>query len=77
MKSAFTYWANLEAARDDSSVNLNYINLLIFKIFKGAFFNAVLHDDRMQWIIENYTCMDEKVRPVEAINLAENGQNLV
>ncbi len=24
MKSAFTLWANLEAARDDSSMNLNY-----------------------------------------------------
>ncbi len=24
MKSAFTHWANLEAARDDSSMNLNY-----------------------------------------------------
>ncbi len=24
MKSAFTFWANLEAARDDSSMNLNY-----------------------------------------------------
>ncbi len=23
MKSAFTHWANLEAARDDSSMNLN------------------------------------------------------
>ncbi len=54
-----------------------YINLLIFTIFQGAFFNAVLHDDSMQWIIENYTWMDKKVRPVEAINLAENGQNLV
>ncbi len=28
-------------------------------------------------IIENYTWMDKNVRPVEAINLAENGQNLV
>ncbi len=24
MKSAFTHWAKLEAARDDSSMNLNY-----------------------------------------------------
>ncbi len=54
-----------------------YINLLIFKIFQGAFFNAVLHDDSMQRIIENYTWKDKKVRPVEATNLAENGQNLV
>ncbi len=54
-----------------------YINLLIFKIFQGAFFNAVLHVDSMQWIIENYTWMNKKVRPVKAINLAENGQNLV
>ncbi len=53
------------------------INLLIYTIFQGAFFNAVLHDDSMQWIIENYTWMDKKVRPVKAINLAENGQNLV
>ncbi len=53
------------------------INQLILKIFQGAFFNAVVHDDSMQWIIENYTWMDKKVRPVEAINLAENGQNLV
>ncbi len=54
-----------------------YINLLILKIFQGAFFNAVLHVDSMQWIIENNTWMDKKIRPVEAINLAENGQNLV
>ncbi len=54
-----------------------YINLLIFKIFQGAFFNAVLNDVSMQRIIENYTWMDKKVRPAEAINLAENGQNLV
>ncbi len=54
-----------------------YINLLIFKIFQGAFFNAVLHDVSMRWIIENYTWMDNKVRPVETLNLAENGQNLV
>ncbi len=53
------------------------INLLIFTIFQGAFFNAVLHDVSMQWIIENYTWMDKKVRPVEAINFAENGQNLI
>ncbi len=54
-----------------------YIILLIFKIFQWFFFNTVLHNDSMQWIIENYTWMDKKVRPVEAINLAENGQNLV
>ncbi len=54
-----------------------YINLHIFKIFQGAFFNAVLHDVSIQWIIENDTWMDKKVRPVEAINFAENGQNLV
>ncbi len=54
-----------------------YINLLIFTILQGACFNAVLHVDSVQWIIENYTWMDKKVRPVEAINLAENGQNLV
>ncbi len=54
-----------------------YINLLIFKIFQGAFFNAVLHDVSMQWIIENDTWMDEKVCPVEAVNLIESGQNLV
>ncbi len=54
-----------------------YINLLIFKIFQGSFFNAVLHDVSMRWILENYTWMDKKIRPVEAINLAENGQNLV
>ncbi len=24
MKSAFTHWANLEATRDDSSMNLNW-----------------------------------------------------
>ncbi len=53
------------------------INMLIFKIFQGAFFNAVLHDVSTQWITENYTWMDKNVRPVEAINLAENGQNLV
>ncbi len=27
MKSAFTHWANLEAARDDSSMNLNYLEV--------------------------------------------------
>ncbi len=54
-----------------------YINLLILKIVQGSFFNAVLHDVSMQWFIENYTWMDKKVRHVEAINLAENGQNLV
>ncbi len=27
MKSEFTHWANLEAARDDSSMNLNYERL--------------------------------------------------
>ncbi len=54
-----------------------HINLLIFKIFQGVFFNAVLHAVSMQWIIENYEWMDKKVRPVKAINLAENGQNLV
>ncbi len=27
MKSVFTHWANLEAARDDSSMNWNYILL--------------------------------------------------
>ncbi len=26
MKSAFTHWANLEAARDDSSMNLNFMD---------------------------------------------------
>ncbi len=26
MKSVFTHWAYLEAARDDSSMNLNYVN---------------------------------------------------
>ncbi len=54
-----------------------YINLLIFKIFQGAFFNAVLHGVSMRWIKENYTWMDKTIRPVEAINLAESGQNLV
>ncbi len=54
-----------------------YINLLIFKIFQGVFFNAVLHDVSIQWIIENTTWMDKKVRPVEAIKFVENGQNLV
>ncbi len=42
------------------------MNLSIFKIFQGAFFNAVLHDESMQCIIENYTWMDKIVRPVEA-----------
>ncbi len=28
MKSTFTHWANLEAARDDSSMNLNYVTLV-------------------------------------------------
>ncbi len=51
--------------------------MLIFKIFQEAFFNAVLYDASMQWIIENYTWMDEKVHLVEAINFAENGQNLI
>ncbi len=54
-----------------------YINLFIFLDFPRGIFNAVLHDVSMQWIIENYAWMDKKVRPVEAINLAENGQNLV
>ncbi len=51
-----------------------YINLFIFKIFQGAFFNAVLHDVSMRWIIENYPWMDKKVRPVEAINLAKKNK---
>ncbi len=28
MKSAFTHWANLEAARDDSSMGLNFKNFV-------------------------------------------------
>ncbi len=28
MKSAFTHWANLEAARDDSSMDLNFKNFV-------------------------------------------------
>ncbi len=36
----------------------------------------MLHDVSMQFIIENYTWLDKKIRPVETINFAENGQNL-
>ncbi len=32
MKSALTLWANLEAARDDSSMNLNYGELYASKL---------------------------------------------
>ncbi len=31
MKSVLTLWANLETARDDSSMNLNYVNSFMFK----------------------------------------------
>ncbi len=53
-----------------------YIKLYTFKIFQGSFFNAVLHDVSMQFIIENYAWVDKKNPPAEAINFAENGQNL-
>ncbi len=46
MKSAFTHWANLEATCDDSSMNLNYVNLHIMIANRSSFTMLVSIPDR-------------------------------
>ncbi len=59
MKSAFTHWANLEAARDDSSMNLNYDqnlpNKIIFFLQNGAFQDDIydcIYNEILLFILE-------------------------